>query len=190
LALSTDIADWFKFTTTSAGSYTLTLIHPTLIYTFDIYSSVNNSPALIPTTTSSTTKTYTLAANSIYYISVTGSSSYLCYQFSVAPASFLTKSSESIIQNEIKKSVKKIDIFNVSAYPNPSGNYFTLKIETASNEKIDLRVMDVTGRLIEEKKNVSASDILKLGEKYINGVYIVEVAQSNKRRTVKLIKMF
>jgi len=89
----------------------------------------------------------------------------------------------------VKKSVKKIDVLNVSAYPNPSGNYFTLKIETSGDEKIDLRVLDVTGRLIEEKKNISASDILKLGERYISGIYLVEVAQANKRRTLKLIKM-
>jgi hypothetical protein len=89
----------------------------------------------------------------------------------------------------VPKPTKRIDIFNVSAYPNPSNNYFTLKIETSINEKIDLRVLDVTGRLIEEKKNVSASDILKLGERYINGVYIIEVTQGNKRRTLKLIKM-
>jgi hypothetical protein len=189
LALSTDIADWFKFTTTSAGSYTLTLTHPTLGFTFDMYTSVNNTPGLIPTTTTATAKTYTVAANTTYYISVTGGLSYVCYQFSVAPSSFLTKSAGSIIQQEELKSAKKIDIFNVSAYPNPSGNYFTLRIETSSDEKIDLRVLDVTGRLIEEKKNVSASDILKLGERYINGVYVVEVTQANKRSTLKLIKM-
>ncbi len=189
LAVSTDIADWFKFTTTSAGSYILTLTHPALGFTFDIYTSGSNTPALIPTSISSTTKTYTLAANTIYYINVTGGLSYVCYQFSVAPTSFLTKSSESVIQQEVLKPTKKTDIFNVSAYPNPSSNYFTLKIETSTNEKINLRVLDVTGRLIEEKKNISASDILKLGERYINGVYIVEVAQANKRRTLKLTKM-
>ena len=189
LALSTDIADWFKFTTTSAGNYTLTLTHPTLGFTFDIYASGSNTPALIPITISSTAKTYTLAANTSYYISVTGGLSYVCYQFSIALTSFLTKSSESIIQQEVLKPATYSDIFNVSAYPNPSGNYFTLKIETSTNEKIDLRVLDVTGKLIEEKKNVSASDISKLGEKYINGVYIVEIAQANKRRTLKLVKM-
>ena len=33
LALATDVADWFRFTTTTSGSYTLNLTHPSINHT-------------------------------------------------------------------------------------------------------------------------------------------------------------
>jgi len=189
LALATDIADWFKFTTGSAGSYNLTLTHSTLSFTFDIYPSGNNTPALTPTATTSTTKTYMLTANTTYFISVTGGLSYVCFQFSVAPTQFLTRSAGSTIQQEVAKSKLSNSGFNVLAYPNPSGNYFNLMIEAGNNEKLNLRVLDITGRLVEEKKNLSPADVLKLGEMYIAGVYMVEVTQGKNKKVIKLVKM-
>jgi Secretion system C-terminal sorting domain/SprB repeat len=189
IATAGDAADWFKFTTTSAGSYTLMLTHPSATFTYNMYASGNNTPALVPTSTTATTKAYALAASTTYYISVTGGLSYVCYQFSVSPTSLLTKSSGVTTQQEVDKQVKTNDVFNVSAFPNPSGSYFNIKIETSKDEKANLRVMDITGKLIEERKNLSSNQIERLGDRYINGVYLVEVIQGTNRKTIRLVKM-
>jgi len=76
------------------------------------------------------------------------------------------------------------------AIPNPSSNYFTLKIESDNNEqKINLRVLDLQGRLVEVKSNLSANQTLQLGSSYLPGVYIAEIIQGNRRRFVKLVKL-
>jgi len=189
IATAADVADWFKFTTTSAGNYTLTFTHPSASFIYNMYAAGNNTPALTPVSSTANSKTYTLAANTTYHVSVTGGLSYVCYQLSVSATQFLTKSSGSLVQPEIEKSGKTDDTFNINAFPNPSNSYFNLKVETNKDEKINVRVMDVTGRLIEEKKDLSPNDLLRLGDRYINGVYLVEVMQGKNRKTVRLVKM-
>ncbi len=189
IATATDVADWYKFTTTSAGSYTLTLSHPSASFSFNLYAAGNNTPALVPTGSAATTKVYSLAANTTYYISVTGALSYICYQFSIAPTSLLTKSASSNVQQELTKGKPANDVFDVTVFPNPSSNYFNVKIESDKDEAVNLRVMDASGRLIEEKKNMAPSQIVKFGERYINGVYLVEVIQGSNRKTLRIVKM-
>lgn len=79
---------------------------------------------------------------------------------------------------------------NLKAIPNPSNNYFTLKIESDNNEqKINLQVLDLQGKLVENKSNLSANQTLQLGRSYLPGVYIAQIIQGNRRRLVKLVKM-
>ncbi|MBL0182867.1 MAG: hypothetical protein IPP96_11490 [Chitinophagaceae bacterium] len=83
IALATDVADWFKFTTGTAGNYIVTLTHPDANFVFNIYPAGNNAAALVPVSTTATTKEYVLAANTLYYAGITGGLSYTCYNLSV-----------------------------------------------------------------------------------------------------------
>jgi hypothetical protein len=77
----------------------------------------------------------------------------------------------------------------VRVYPNPSTNYFTLSIETANNkEKISVRLIDVAGRVVEVRNNLSGEQLLRVGSNVKAGLYIVEIRQGNFSKQVKLLK--
>ena len=50
----------------------------------------------------------------------------------------------------------------ISVYPNPSTSNFTINIETFNDkEKISVRLIDVAGRIIETRNNLSGSQVVK-----------------------------
>jgi uncharacterized repeat protein (TIGR03803 family) len=83
----------------------------------------------------------------------------------------------------------KINGFDIKALPNPSSNRFTLKVESDNiKEKLKVRVVDVSGKVIEVKTNVFAGQTLQIGSNYRPGIYMVEAIQGKERKTLKLIK--
>lgn len=78
--------------------------------------------------------------------------------------------------------------FAISGYPNPSKNGFSIQIDGASSEKATVKVTDLSGRLIEQRTNVAANQIIKIGDNYKAGMYYVEVIQGASRQQVKLVK--
>ena len=77
----------------------------------------------------------------------------------------------------------------VRVYPNPSTSYFTLNIETANyKEKISVRLIDVAGRVMEARKNLSGSQVLRIGTNLKAGLYIAEIRQGNVTKQIKLLK--
>jgi len=77
----------------------------------------------------------------------------------------------------------------VRVYPNPSTNYFTLNIETFDdNAKISVRLIDVAGRVVEVRKNLSGDQVLKIGSNLKAGLYIAEIRQGNSSKQIKLLK--
>jgi type IX secretion system substrate protein len=76
----------------------------------------------------------------------------------------------------------------VTSFPNPSNRDFTITIHSDDQiSPLTYQVVDVNGRIIEEGKNISSS-VMKLGERYHSGVYIVSIIQNNNRRILKLVK--
>ncbi len=162
IAAGSDPADWFKFTTPSgAGNYILSLSHPSASFTFNMYAAGNNTPALVPVATTATTKEYTLAGSTTYYISVTGGLSYICYDMMIAPP---TSFSGTITTNqtpvEIKSGIKngttspaQPEVYRLSAtaFPNPHQGAFNLRIISpeAGNARIEL--FTVNGQRLQEK---------------------------------------
>ena len=77
----------------------------------------------------------------------------------------------------------------VRVYPNPSTNYFTLNIQTGNDkEKISVRLIDVAGRVMETRNNLSGSQVIKIGNNLKAGLYIAEIRQGNSTRQIKLLK--
>jgi len=80
--------------------------------------------------------------------------------------------------------------FNVTAYPNPSADYFTLKLQGLSYEasqKVEVNVFDLLGRQVYSKQG-SAQDSYEFGQQFQVGVYLVTVKQGNNTASLKLIK--
>ena len=76
----------------------------------------------------------------------------------------------------------------VTASPNPSWNYFTLTTQSGSRETLQLKVLDVLGRIVETRNGVAASTTFHIGNKFRSGVYLVEVKQGTERQILKLIR--
>jgi hypothetical protein len=80
-------------------------------------------------------------------------------------------------------------LFDIKASPNPTTSYFNVKLESDNiSQPISMNVVDVTGKLIEMRKNLVAGQTFQLGAAYRPGMYFVELLQGDRRRIVKLVK--
>jgi hypothetical protein len=77
----------------------------------------------------------------------------------------------------------------VRVYPNPSTNYFTLNIETYDDKaKISVRLIDVAGRVVEVRNDLSGDQVLRIGNNLKAGLYIAVIRQGNSSKQIKLLK--
>ncbi len=74
------------------------------------------------------------------------------------------------------------------AFPNPSHGQFTLLVQGKNNEPVSIRISDIMGRLVEERKGLSANGTLTLGASYRPGIFIAEVLQGKEKVVIKLMK--
>jgi hypothetical protein len=74
-------------------------------------------------------------------------------------------------------------------YPNPSTATFTFKLESESNEAIQIAIYDINGRLISDAQFTNSATNMIIGEELANGMYIAVVKQGNFNKTIKLQKI-
>lgn len=75
------------------------------------------------------------------------------------------------------------------AHPNPSSNYFNLSIESKNAEPIVVKVMDLSGKVLEIKNNVDSNNSFQFGDNLKAGVYITEVTQGKEKVQLKVVKL-
>ena len=79
--------------------------------------------------------------------------------------------------------------FQAIAYPNPYAESFMLDVKTATEEVIEVRVYDMLGKLVEDRKvDVNSIASLEIGSRYPSGVYNVIVSQGESIKTLRVIK--
>ena len=103
----------------------------------------------------------------------------------------------SIVIHEVKKgtaaNVKivaenaSLASFEVIAYPNPSNQYFTLEMKGGNNEKVQVIVYDVLGRMIKQIEDIHGQ-LIRFGDELPTGAYFAKISQGSNQKTVKLIK--
>ena len=163
IAMASDPADWFKFTTPAGtGNYILSLTHPSVTFTFNLYAAGNNNPPLAPVNTTPTSKEYVLNGNTTYYVSVTGGLSYVCYELMVAPPTSFTQpititsnsneNNNSVIIPKTTAVVSEIISLSAKAYPNPHQGSFNLKIESPETGMAKIELYSLNGQKLQEKK--------------------------------------
>ena len=76
----------------------------------------------------------------------------------------------------------------VKVAPNPTSNYFTLKFLSESPANINIVIVDVMGRTVEEVRNILPNSTLQIGSSYHPGIYVVQAVQENDAVSLKLIK--
>jgi len=79
--------------------------------------------------------------------------------------------------------------FGVIAYPSPFTESFNLNLTTSSEDKVQVMVYDMIGKLIDQKEvSPSEATTLQVGDRYPSGVYNVIVTQGENTKTLRVIK--
>lgn len=78
--------------------------------------------------------------------------------------------------------------FECKVMPNPSKDYFTIQIKSASNENITVNLLDINGKLISKLTAFYKNQSIRFGDNLRPGVYLVEVMQGTQRKIVQVIK--
>ncbi len=71
---------------------------------------------------------------------------------------------------------------------NPSPNYFTLELNSKAGIGLELKVYDLNGRMIESKQLSQKTQMLRIGNDYQPGMYIVEIVQGKEKQILRLMK--
>ncbi|AUC13659.1 hypothetical protein BTO06_00200 [Tenacibaculum sp. SZ-18] len=80
------------------------------------------------------------------------------------------------------------DVFlsGISIYPNPSQNIFNIKRTTS--DELTVKVLDLTGKQVFTKKNITDTTFEIDMSSYSSGIYIMNMSSNGKIATKKLIK--
>lgn len=82
-----------------------------------------------------------------------------------------------------------IGSLNVFALPSPSSGNFKVVIQSSQKELVNVRVVDLYGRVVFKQSNVAPNTTLRIGDNFLSGTYLVEVMQGGKRKLMKVIKL-
>lgn len=111
-----------------------------------------------------------------------------CFTVNVTCDSTLITQVTGTVPDNVPASEKNSKGLQVTIWPNPSSHTFRLNITSDKNEKIHLQVTDALGRAVETRNGVSPNQPLVVGAGYYTRIYLVRVAQGNKKVTIRLIK--
>jgi hypothetical protein len=99
----------------------------------------------------------------------------------------LTPSKQGTAMQEAAEQAQSGEL-KIIAYPNPTANSFSLNIRSNSGERTIMQVIDLYGRVI-EVRNINTHSIIKFGDRYRPGSYIVRIRQGRQYKDIKLIKL-
>ena len=77
--------------------------------------------------------------------------------------------------------------FTIKVSPNPSVSEFTLILNGSVKENVEVKVTDMFGKAV-YTTNGAADKLYRFGSELRAGVYILQVTQGTKSKTVKIIK--
>ncbi|CAN5703761.1 hypothetical protein BH10BAC2_BH10BAC2_42740 [soil metagenome] len=104
-----------------------------------------------------------------------------------APAgcnSFSAVSGESALASPDNSLSYNID---TKVLPNPSSTEFTLLLKSDRQEAVEIRVMDMYGKIVHRAKG-SVNNAYRFGSRFAAGSYFVQILQNDKIKTIKIIK--
>ena len=80
-------------------------------------------------------------------------------------------------------------ILTARVQPNPSSSYFNLSAQSKNSEPLIIKIMDLSGKVLELKNGVVPNNSLQLGYNLKAGIYIAEVTQGREKVQVKIVKL-
>ena len=101
------------------------------------------------------------------------------------------KKSTAIVSDNVSMALENEtnNDLEISVSPNPSTNYFTLRLHSKHDAPVSLRVTDASGRVVDTRVNLASSSSVQIGHHYHAGTYFAEMLQGVNRKVVQLIKV-
>ena len=108
----------------------------------------------------------------------------------LSPGSYLGQCTEALITSaKTGETTGLTNDLSIMASPNPSNGSFDLRILPINNQHpILIRTIDITGRVI-DIKGIFPGQILRVGNQYKPGMYIIEALQGDRRAVIKVLKI-
>ena len=79
--------------------------------------------------------------------------------------------------------------FSVKVLSNPTRNYFTLNVASANTtDRLAIRVLDISGKLVESRNNILPNQTLTVGNNYRPGIYFIELRQGVESKKLRVVK--
>jgi hypothetical protein len=97
-----------------------------------------------------------------------------------------TNDKQLLLAEEKKDSAARL---YVNVMPNPSNNYFNVIINSNDQEPVAVRILDISGRIVETHEKIASTGILRLGETLKRGSYFAEVTQGRLSKVIKIVKV-
>ena len=101
----------------------------------------------------------------------------------LSPATGCTTFARTTNANEANRK----QTFEVSLSPNPSSNQFTLVAHSSNTQPVSIRVVDAIGKMVYTAKG-NIEQTFKFGDKFSNGLYMIEVRQGDEIKMLKVVK--
>ena len=76
---------------------------------------------------------------------------------------------------------------SINVWPNPSTSYFNLEVQSRTKEVLEIKMFDMSGKLVQLKKGLPGSPYL-LGDRVAPGMYMIEVKEADKTARTKVIR--
>lgn len=76
---------------------------------------------------------------------------------------------------------------NVSIRSSAANAAFVLNVNSNSDERLSVRVMDMQGHLVMRKSGLPANSSINIGNLTAKGTYVAEIRQGNERKVIKLL---
>ncbi len=86
-------------------------------------------------------------------------------------------------------SVSQDNSGTVNIFPNPFSQGANLIVNSAGNYKINVRLYDLTGKILYESDEHSSNESILVGENLPEGAYVVEVLSVHEKTITRLIKI-
>jgi hypothetical protein len=100
-----------------------------------------------------------------------------------------TSAVNSALKTQSFPEAATIQSLQPKVYPNPSTSYFNLAVPGNGDQPINLSIIDMNGRVIEQKTGFSPNSIFQVGHQLPRGIYLLQVVQGTQKTESKLIKM-
>jgi hypothetical protein len=90
----------------------------------------------------------------------------------------------------ITKGVRQPLNISITAYPNPSENYFNVRVSSPVKAVVELRMFDMSGKIVEAKRGAT-DQVYRFGDGAAAGMYVIEARQAglSDKATIKVIKV-
>ena len=116
---------------------------------------------------------------------------YLFYKnyVNISTTPCLTQTRPGVEVNNNPKLQQPLLNMEISAYPNPSQNYFNVKVNSPVKETVEIRMYDNLGKMVEIRRG-APDQVYRFGEGVAAGLYIIEARQNGMKdkATIRVVK--